>query len=89
VRLFYSICKQAAHLRDGDQPRDRFAVLIYGRGKGDALLGNPGREDEAESYFERALVLNLEVAGGKHGMGVVAMRRGNYQRALAWLEEAQ
>ena len=56
---------------------------------GHALLEKPGAEDEAESYFERAILLNPNVTGGKHGMGVVAMRRGDYKRALTWLEEAQ
>ena len=58
-------------------------------GLGDALLEQIGREDEAERCFERALKLNPEVTGGKHGMAMVAMRRGDYTRALAWLEQAQ
>jgi uncharacterized protein HemY len=29
------------------------------------------------------------VTGGKHGMAMVAMRRGDYTRALAWLQKAQ
>jgi hypothetical protein len=56
---------------------------------GYVLLEKPRAEDEAESYFKRAILLNPEVTGGKHGMGVVAMRRGDYKRALTWLEEAQ
>jgi tetratricopeptide (TPR) repeat protein len=56
---------------------------------GEALLDQAGREDEAERYFERALQLNREVAGAKHGMAKVAMRRGDYRRALRWLEQAE
>jgi len=58
-------------------------------GLGDALLEQSGREDEAEKCFERALELNPDVIGGKHGMGIIAMRRGDFTRALVWLEQAQ
>ena len=66
-------------------PRSPMALAALG----DALLASPGREKEAESYFERALAMNPDVEGGKHGMGIVAMRRGDYRRALTWLAEAQ
>jgi hypothetical protein len=56
---------------------------------GDALLDQIGREDDAERCFQRALKLNPEVTGGKHGMAKVAMRRGDYRSALTWLEQAQ
>jgi hypothetical protein len=58
-------------------------------GLGHALLEQVGRESDAQKSFERALQLNPNVIGGKHGMARVAMRRGDYMTALAWFEQAQ
>ena len=52
---------------------------------GGVLLEQTGREDEAEQCFRRALELNPNVTGGKHGMAIIDMRRGDYQHALGWL----
>ena len=45
---------------------------------GEELLKQPGREQEAEQQFERALQLNPGVSGGHRGMAVLLMRRGDY-----------
>ena len=49
----------------------------------------PGRESEAEDDFRHALGLNPLVQGAKRGLGIAAMRRGDYRSALALLEQAR
>lgn len=71
---------------------DRFALAPLGRVDTELHLGrlllHTGRFEDAEAFFARARTLDDAAAGPHEGAGLLALRRGQVDRALEHLGEA-